>query len=35
LSILRHAAPLLAFVLCFVAIAWAFARLVDRFPPMP
>lgn len=31
----KTAAPILAFLLTFGALAYALARLVDRFPPMP
>jgi hypothetical protein len=32
---MRRVWPLLAFLLFFAAIAWAFARLVELCPPTP
>jgi hypothetical protein len=35
LNALKRPAPLLAYLLAMASIAWAFAQLVERYPPMP
>jgi hypothetical protein len=31
----RRIGPLLTYLLAMASIAWAFAQLVERYPPMP